>query len=349
MALRWIEGFETFGPSGTTGTGFENGIKAKYNMANTTFGAPDASIVDGRGSGLALSFGDVEAYQYFLKTLDAQATWVVGFALLVPTDVTGTSSFFELIDGANGVQIALGINGADLRILRGTSVLDSTPISRDVWYYVELQATIHNSAGAYEVRLNGATAMSASGTDTQATANAFADRFRFLSVYGNNVGVMLDDVVVLDGTGSVNNTFLGDVKVTALFPNGDVAGEVDFAHSGGATNSENVDESPSDGDTTYVESGTGGDRDLYEYTGLAGDISAIKGIQINTLARVTDAQSQTLITPCKSNATVSEDAGVAVGSTSYLNHARVMEQDPDTGGAWTAGGVNAAQFGVKVG
>lgn len=74
---------------------------------------------------------------------------------------------------------------------------------------------------------------------------------------------------VLDGTGTTNNDFLGDINVRTLKPNGDAS--VAMTRSGGTTNAENVDNIPVSADwddTSYVESGTSTTKDLYDYTAL---------------------------------------------------------------------------------
>jgi len=348
MALRWIEGFETFGASGTTGSTLETALQQKYDEANTTAGGDDGEIVAGRGSGLGIEWGG-GAYHHSIRVdLDSQATWIIGFAVKLPSSYSNGGNWLQIIDSAGPTnQIVLDREGATLRLKRNTTVLDTYGLSTNQWVYVEVKVTIHNTTGSYVVRFNGTAVMSGSSVDTQASSNASADRLIF---YGDQYALTTwDDIYVCDSTGSTNNDFLGDMKVTGIVPNGDVTGEKDFTCSTGTDHYALVDEEPPDGDTTYVESGTSGDRDLYDYENIDTGITGIKGIQINTIARVTDAQSKTLITSCKSNTTVDEDAGVSIGSTSFVGQGRIMEQDPDTSSAWTAAGINAAQFGVKVG
>ena len=73
----------------------------------------------------------------------------------------------------------------------------------------------------------------------------------------------------------------------------------------------------------------------------------MSGIQVDTTVKRTDASAFSLITPVKSGVTTSNNSGVAAG-TSYDAKFRVLETDPDTAVAWTVGGVNAMQCGVKV-
>ena len=67
------------------------------------------------------------------------------------------------------------------------------------------------------------------------------------------------------------------------------------------------------------------------------------------MVRETDATSMTLNTLIKSGATEDAGTGEVIGSTSYKVLKRIAETDPNTAAPWTVSGVNAAQFGVKVG
>jgi len=147
----------------------------------------------------------------------------------------------------------------------------------------------------------------------------------------------------------VNNDFLGNRKVVAFYPNGDVSGFTDFTCSSGGTHYALVDENPVNDDTDYVEDGTTGHKDLWDYPSLSGTGSTVSGIEVNTMAKETDARSMTLNTLIKSGTTEDAGTGELVGAASYRVMRRIAETDPDTGVAWTTGGVNAAQFGIKVG
>jgi hypothetical protein len=67
------------------------------------------------------------------------------------------------------------------------------------------------------------------------------------------------------------------------------------------------------------------------------------------MAKESDATSLTLNTLIKSGATEDAGTGEVIASASYKVLRRVSETDPATGVAWTVSGLNAAQFGVKVG
>ena len=158
--------------------------------------------------------------------------------------------------------------------------------------------------------------------------------------------MVVDDLYVLDGTGAVNNDLLGVRKVVTIFPN--AAGDVnDWTGSSGADHYTLVDENPVDDDTTYIESSTSSQEELWNYTDPA-SIASVSGIQISTDCRLTDVSPITLETQVKSGSTDSSDAGQVPSGTSYSTVSRIVELNPDTSSAWDATSLNSAQFGVKV-
>ena len=344
MALLWIEGFEDMGTT-ISGHPLPTGILArKY----PTVSYPDYMwIVAGRTGGYALDISAVWG-ELYTPNLTTDATMVVGFAYYY--SATYQNKIVALYDGAT-----LGVNlqqtyGGELAVYRGTTLLGTTSglgLLMSTWYWIEMKVVCNATTGSYEVRVGGVNKLSASSVNTKAGSNNYHTKVGFI---GPQSGYeYLDDIYILDGSGSANNTFLGNRKVVALFPNGDVGGYTDFTCSTGGTHYALVDENPVNDDTDYVEDGTTGHKDLWDYPSLSGTGSTISGIQINTMARETDATNFTLNTLIKSSTTEDAGTGEVIGSTSYKVMRRISETDPATSAAWTVSGVNAAQFGVKVG
>ena len=185
--------------------------------------------------------------------------------------------------------------------------------------------------------------MSDTGIDTKVGTNAYYDTVQFRGPY-SFVTNQYDDIYICDSTGSDNNDFLGNRKVVALRPSA-AGDDTDWTPSAGA-NYDAVNEVELDEDTTYVETSTTLDQDLYDYDALA-DVTNIQGIQINTEVRVTDAQSYDLNAVIKSGATEDEGSEDTITPTTFVTHTRIAETDPNTSSAWTLSNVNAAQFGIK--
>ena len=214
----------------------------------------------------------------------------------------------------------------------------------NTWYYIEVKVYCHASAGTVDVHVNGVSKLSLTAQNTKQGTDAFYNQ-----VYigpPRNTTTALDDVYILDGNGAVNNDFLGTRKVIGLFPASDAS--VAWTTSAGSTHYNLVNENPEDGDTSYVQSLTSGQADLFGYSGLP-PVNTIAGIQINTACKETAAGSHSIITPVKSGSTESDDTAQPVGIQSYIDRRRIVETDPATGVAWTRTGLNAAQIGIKVG
>lgn len=341
MALLWIEGFEGFGD--TNGVAPQpTGIMArKYPViAREAF----FDVETGRNGRCIEIFPSADYFQ--TPFITNEATLVCGIAFNMPTGLPTTfaSNIIQFWEGANyGVNIRVNTSGT-ISAHRGTTLLGTSALGlgSGTWYYIELKVLANNSTGTVEVKVNGSTWLNLTSQDTQPGTNAWHDAVR---IGQTNATCRFDDMYVLDGSGSANNDFLGNRKVVALDPDG--AGDnTDWTPSAGS-NYQNVDDGDEvDEDTTYNETSTDADEDLYTYENLPGVTSSVDGLQITTETRVTTG-SMDLSSVIKTGTTT--DAGTAdtITSTAYVTSVRVEEQDPDTSAAWTPSGVDGAQFGIR--
>jgi len=342
MALRFLESFDIYGESGATGTALSNALAMRWTSVSIS---TTALIISGWTSGLAFDF--VAHNRYLRKTFDNQATWIIGFAYRQPTLINNTRCL-SLYDGAEGVstrQISLYVNGCGkIAIHRQTTVLGVTSkaLKENTWYYIELKVTIGNS-GSYELRVNGENWLSASGVDTQHTANAYASRLEFFCPNTNDAFFQLDDIYVADGTSGVSD-FQGPTKIEALWPTADST-PLDWQVASG-NHYDKIDERPYSS-SDYVYEATANDTDLYTYGNLAVVESNIFGVQMSTTAALSEAGSMTLKERWKA-ATAIDGASHTVDSTTYTTKIGVRETDTDSN-AWTASVVDAGEYGIKVG
>ena len=342
MALLMVEGFESFGT--TTGVAPQpTGALARlYTVVNEHM----MDIETGRLAGYSLEI--YSTYYFCTKVLTTNDTLIVGMAVKFPS-LLSTLYFFYLYDGTTGgMNLRLNTDGS-ISVRRGETVLGTSDpvIVVDTWYYLELKVKCNDTTGTYELRLNENNILSASGVNTKAGTHDYYDTARFRGGASSRFS-FYDDIYICDSTGSINNDFLGNCRVVAVAPDGDDTATFDTA-SGGSSHYLDVDENPADDDTTYVEDGTTGHKDLYDYAAMPSSLGAIKGIEIKTVCRNTDGTQYDLITPIKSGAAETDDSAQTLTSTSYKTKTRVSEIDPNTSAAWTETTVNAAKFGVKVG
>ncbi len=340
MSLLWVDGFEGYG-STPGATPAPSGILARrYSSVGYE---SYMNIEAGRISGYGLRFDNSSSLMY-TPTLNTDATIIVGLAVKLTS--TSTSYFLALYDGGT-----LGVNlgwapGGELCLKCGASTILGTTsglgFMTGAWYWIELKILVNSTTGTYELRVGGVDVLSDTGVNTQQGAHTYYDAVKFGAT---SLDPYFDDFYICNGAGSINNDFLGNVHILAIFPDGDGASS-DWTPNT-VNNYEGVDETVADGDTTYVESNTVNHVDLYTYADLPA-LNIVRGIQINTDCRETSANSYNLITEIRSGGNTYDDTEQLIGTTSYVTKRRISELDPNTANTWLYGDINSAEFGIKV-
>ncbi len=339
MTLRFIDGFDHFTTIAQ--------LLYKYNeIAVNSYVALDV----GRRSGsnavrLYTSSG------YVTKTLDEQATWIVGAAIKIETLPSGNVALMQFRDNTGNAQACLCIttSGA-LMLTRGSTsgtvlATSANALLANAWNYIEAKLTIADSGGIFEARVNGQTWVSYTGDTKYSSSLATANSIRF-SGLSPAYYAWYDDLYICDGTGSVNKDFLGDVRVDTIFPSG-AGASAQFTPTGSVNNSENVDDASPDDDATYNASNTAGNIDSFVFTDVTALNATVMGVQANMIARKDDAGSRTLRGIARVGAVNYEGGDLAL-SDSYIDHRTIWNQNPATAAAWTEAEINAAEFGYKV-
>ena len=214
MALRFLDGFDAI-------------LAGEMPQRWGGSGSYTVSIQPGRLAGNAfrasLYHSGISGY---VRTIDAQPTWIVGCAVRLLNAPVTNVSLLDLRDNGT-VQVSLGWGGdGKFRVLRGEwngTVLATGPgvgpaPPTNTWIYVEWKTTIHPSAGTTEVVVNGQSVFAATGLNTRATANSTANQVAIGRGDNSSIAVDYDDLYVCDGAGPANNDFLGDLRVQTLRP-----------------------------------------------------------------------------------------------------------------------------------
>ena len=339
MALRFIDGFDHY----TTLA------QMLYKWTTTSSGNAAPNQTGRRAGSLAATTGG--GIGYFSKVLDSQSTWIIGFAFKIASAPTSERTFLVLYDTSGTAQVSLSLTTAGLiQAYRGDMVTllasAASALSSSGWCYLEMKATIADSGGSIEVRKDGAPILTYTGDTKSSSSNATACTFRLGCSAGGAGAYLIDDLYVCDGTGSVNNGFLGDVRVDTLFPSG-TGSLSQFTPTGSVNNWENVDEASPDSDTSYNAADTVGSIDAFTFSDLSAQNAIIMGVQLNNLACKDDAGSRVLHALTRVDGTNYEGADAAL-SDSYVDHRQIWQQNPATASAWTETDVNNAEFGYKV-
>ncbi len=231
----------------------------------------------------------------------------------------------------------------------GIITLPPDNIQVNQWYYLELKLTWSGSDNAMgvELRVNEQTVFSdpapvfvQSGTGYPILLGDFSYYYVLLNV-GN-----WQDLYVLDDTGSHNTDYLGDSKVICVYPRAD-GSHTDWTPDTGTDHYARVNEHPPDDATSYVHADTAGAIDTYFFDAVT-LISDIQGVQLNTWAQKEDAGQRQIAAVCVSGGADHAGANVKALNTSWGDTREIWERNPDGGGQWTPGAIDAAEFGVKL-
>ncbi len=333
MTLRWVEGFEVDGGP----TYFLN----KY--ANT----PSLTALSGgRLFGNYVSGTTIVTFPLSASPIDE---WVMGLGWFTGANPDPDTDFISFyLGGLPQLSVHL-LSDRFLEVRRGTTVLETATILRlpDLdWAYIEFKALLHPSAGSYEVRVDGLTALSGTSVNTADSGLNDADTV----VLRSNSNNRLDDWYILDTATGQRNDFLGPRAVEGIevIGNGDVQ---DFTPSSGMDHAALVDDPPATLDANdFVESATNTDVDLFELGNLRFIKGGISGVAVNTVTGLSGVGTRTVRARYR-NAADEDGSGTAYPLTSPASENRqsIFEQDPSgTPDTWAIEDINDGQFGIEV-
>jgi hypothetical protein len=225
-------------------------------------------------------------------------------------------------------------------------VFTSNPIENNTWYYLELKVNCKNSNGKMIARLNEQELFDYTGDTGSQSSPGYVNGFKFNTTAYN--AFRLDDIYVCNGQGSVNNDFLGDVRIDAIHPNG--AGNYAQLTPSAGNNYECIDEDPYD-ESDYVEGANVGEKDSYSYGNVPTDIDdmAIYGIFLNNqVKRTANADNIKMKGFLRTGSIDYTEASGQSLSDTFKKQKTIWEEDPSDSGDWTQAKINACEFGMEV-
>jgi hypothetical protein len=226
----------------------------------------------------------------------------------------------------------------DAAALVSSSVVQITTL---VWHYVTGKIVFSDTVGTVEVWVDDVKVLAISAADTTALASGILPDLPQWAYQGATY--YLDEPWFASGADTIAPCH---TRIDALAPNGN--GSYSQFTGSDANSTDNyalVDELPFS-DTDYVESGTAGEIDTYQYPDLPYTNGSVKGVQQSVRAKNSDAGARSLQFVCRIGGTDYLGGTVALAS-SWSIYTCVWEKNPATNAAWTVAEVNAAEFGYK--
>lgn len=345
MALLHFDGFDTYGPSNndnvltlllgqysSTGT---SGIRTNTMPELGTAGLWLYQAISGNGYGLKWDHpggnSTTRTLGVGLHFYNTASSWNRGFREIAFVGI-GTTS--------NALNYNLKVDDGVLALYRGSSTLiaNGPTLDTQVLYHIEMKIMSRSGQeDLVEVRLNGATVISADGGPTPATkASVLIGRHAGSSGYSIS-DARIDNLYIWDDTGSENNDWLGERLVYTLMPDRDGSTQ-DWTLSTGSDVWAILDNNPRDSD--YIEAANQGDVAQVGFSQLPSlDITPI-GVR--------------LIFNAAKTGTSATEAGIAISGETPISYPltqdqqlvfadQVHEVNPDTGQPWAPAEINAIE------
>jgi len=342
MTIRLIEGFENFGPSGTTGLTLQTAISKRY-VCDTTY-STDAILVDGWGSGVGLKWPATSGTEYLQMVLmPGDRSITIGFALKTPIfsgmqysrilfDTYYAQAQFQHFDfglSVNGYLLITNYAGTDIWI-------SNTALRSDQWVYIEIKAWLDTTAsGTIEIRINGVVDSTYTGISAYLTNIA-----SIVNWYGASADCILDDIYIATSSDGLDG-YYGPARVETLHPSDD-AGLNDWTPSSAVDHYTLVNTIPVN-TSNYLVGETG--SELFEYPNTS--LDTIKAVKISSEV-LTDATSISQINQICVNGANTYDGDIFnIISTDPFEVQDIFELNPETANSWEPSELNASQFGIE--
>lgn len=287
------------------------------------------------------------------QVLTDQTTYIIGFAFRVSALPSVAKNLVTLYDNGftNQCSIALNPSGTisgyrgnvDSGVVLGTS---SATIVPNVYAYIEVKFTVDNTVGIINVRKDNILILALGGVDTAQSVNNTAQSIYFIqNITAEATTIDIDDLYILDGTGALNNAFLGDCRIDTMIPNGSGI-STGWTPFGATPNFQNVDDGIVNDDADYNSASGIGPIDTYNFPDIALPLGPIAGVVLNLTVRRDDAVDR-IFNYCVKTGVATTATNNTHCTNSYVRYSKVYETDFNTSAPWDLSGLNLAQFGIK--
>lgn len=334
MAYRlFCESFDTFSFSATNAYANERWNFARSGAGGTWATSSAAGRHASNGVRAAPTAG---ATMTAITTISASTHVVIGFWHQSPLS-TGSSGILFLNTATTLITVTINAAGFITTTL-GSTTYTSTKQLPATSAYIEVGVVIGDS-GSLEVRVNGSSTgwLALSGVDTKPGADTTVNRVRVQATGASAITVDFDDLYITYGD---ELKWLGDIRVDALALTANSTPQDWTPDTGNAWERLNAT-------AGYITGTTLNDESLFALADYTPATTAIHGVQVSAYARKTDAGSRSMAIEVKSDTTTDLGDTIALGDTT-TEYRQVWLTDPDTAAAWTDGGLDALEIGVKV-
>jgi hypothetical protein len=369
MAIRFTDGFDLYtglAAMGASRNWIYDGDTTDYDIATTAgkYGGGALEIKDSPEANLyhdmtgSFSSSNLICISFLFRTASAtKPTSNVDMLIGVADGGTTNDTFV----GTNADYPCIGVDPfgrmgiSKYGIFTSIYATVSINVCDGLWHHIEAAFQYGSSTGILQIYVDGSPSplniTSGNVIGTNATSNPL-DRIVINNESTQQSNWYIDDLIVWDNTSSgipgdltYSDFPLGEVRIETIQPNG-VGTNSGWTPLSG-DNYTNVDEAVADGDTSYVSTGTATDLDTYAFSNLSGTPNTIYGVNIGSLGKASPGATTNIRHYTLSSGTANESSDITLNGGAYQFNQTFVGQDPNTTAAWTASGINAAEFGIE--
>lgn len=356
MAIQWMDDFSSYGTDVNRSNRLLDGVYASVTrfdlQADPDPTSGGGQVLRGFGGGLG---GDIR------KALSSGQT-TVGIAsrlwcAALPSVAIAGMCPHVYKDASNNVHITIMVNPSGYlevyrdgwadsghRTLLGTT--SSPVISANSWKHIESKVVFDATAGSVELRVEGIQVLLLTGIRTLSNVSGAGTTCSMVASNSpqdsSQPAFYLKDFIVWDGSGTVNNTFMGSCLVYKIVPQSDSA--LSWNTSSGLTGYNLINDSTPDDDTNYISAPypLPASPSSFNLTDLPANTSSVRGVMVIHRSRKTDGGDGNL------QASVISGANTGLGTdrpitTAYTYWWDIFDKDP-SGSSWSKTLVNALKL-----
>jgi hypothetical protein len=306
---------------------FFDGFELGYSLFDSGMAVTTDPVFDGNYAGVSTSavkagFSFSEVWGAFRIRKEADPV-----AYLLTFRISGSIVATMQINSGGNLEVRRGSTAGTL-LGTGTTVL-----SDDTWYLVEYHYKADDSAGRWEVKVNGGAA------EIDYTGDTTSGGTTINEVLLCSSSAVYYDNFIMDGT-----TWIGDTRIQGLPVTG-AGNSTQWTPSTG-NNWDCVDEIPAS-DTDYVSTNTNDQIDLYTLEDLTGSIASVKAVQVAARAQKEGSPTPQQIALLVRTGSTDYASGDKALTTAIAGHANIWNTNPNTSAAWASSEVNGLQIGIK--
>lgn len=339
MAVVWMDNWKLYGYDAAK---LFNGSYASGGNIGVG-GDPDPTVV----AGATVQCGRPDAA--LRKVLQsAQAT--VGLAQRIWQSVLGGTDAANFQDANQAVLTRIYIDGnGRISARRGDgTVLGTTAapvIVANAWQHVESKVVISTTVGSVEVRVEGVVVLNLTNVNTQG-ANLATVQNVLIATNASFATTYYKDLIIWDGTDTINNNFVGTCQVIQLMPNADISNG--WTVVGAASPYQAIDELNPNDNTDYIQAGFGPFPApcVVGLENLPPTVTSVRALMIVARSQKIDGGDGNLQTGLISGGSTALGTDRPITSA-YTYWSDVIQRDPATAAAWTPPAVNAANLQIN--